>query len=432
MPLPSRPSPLPPPDDRAAWRARYDSVRENTMALAAPLSAEDQQVQSMPDASPTKWHLAHTSWFFETFVLSPHAAGYAPFHPDYGYLFNSYYEAVGARHPRPERGLLTRPALADIHRYRAHADGAMARFIESAPDALWREVAPLVELGLHHEEQHQELILMDVKHLFSMNPLKPAYRPYAPHEARSAAPMGWESFEGGLYEIGHDGTGFAFDNEGPRHKVWLEPFQLADRLVTNAEYCAFIEDGGYERPELWLADGWAAARAEGWTAPLYWRRAEEGWRVFALAGEQPMNSVEPVSHVSYYEADAYARWAGRRLAREAEWEVAAARLPEGARAAGNFRERGALHPLPARPEPGLRQMFGDLWEWTQSPYAPYPGFKPAAGAVGEYNGKFMSGQMALRGGAAVTPAAHIRATYRNFFPPGARWAFSGIRLADDA
>lgn len=430
MPLASRPSPLPPPDDRAAWRARYERVRENTLALAAPLSAEDQQVQSMPDASPTKWHLAHTTWFFETFILAPRAPAYDPFDPDYGYLFNSYYDAVGDRHPRPERGLLTRPALAEIHRYRAYADEAMARFIETAPDAIWRDVAPLVELGLHHEEQHQELILMDIKHLFSMNALKPAYRAYAPHEARSAAPMGWKSFESGLYEIGHDGAGFAFDNESPRHKVWLEPFRLADRLVTNAEYCAFIEDGGYERPELWLADGWAAVRAEGWTAPLYWRRAEDGWRVFTLAGEQPMNTVEPVSHVSYYEADAYARWAGRRLASEAEWEIAAARLPAGA-VAGNFRESGALHPLPARPAPGLKQMFGDLWEWTQSPYTPYPGFRPAAGAVGEYNGKFMSGQMTLRGGAAVTPAAHIRATYRNFFPPGARWAFTGIRLADD-
>lgn len=409
--------------DRQAFAARYDAVRAGSVARAGPLGPEDQTIQSMPDASPTKWHLAHTTWFFETFVLAPHARGYALFDAAYGYLFNSYYEAEGPRHPRHQRGLLSRPALADIHRYRAHVDAAMRAFIARADAAAWAASAPLIELGFNHEEQHQELMLTDIKHLLSLNPLRPAYARPAPHEARAAGALAWTAFEGGLCEIGDDGAGFAFDNERPRHKAWLEPFRLANRLSTVGEYLAFIEDGGYARPELWLADGWAAAQEQGWTAPLYWRRESAEWAIFTLAGERALNSVEPVSHVSYYEADAFARWAGARLPREAEWEIAARGFwtdaPEG------------LHPQPAADASRPGQFAGALWQWTQSPYTPYPGFRPAKGAVGEYNGKFMINQMTLRGGACVTPEGHARPTYRNFFPPAARWAFSGIRLAHD-
>ncbi|MBI1364564.1 MAG: ergothioneine biosynthesis protein EgtB [Alphaproteobacteria bacterium] len=411
---------------RDAWRERYGRIRARTPELAVPLSAEDQTIQSMPDASPTKWHLAHTSWFFETFLLKPYARGYAVFDDAFAYLFNSYYEAAGPRHPRPLRGMLSRPSLETVAAYRAHVDQAMLALIDGADDALRATIAPLVELGLHHEQQHQELLLMDVKHLFSLNPLQPSYGAFPPALVRRAPPLEWIEFDGGLFDVGHDGAGFAFDNESPRHRVWLEPFRLASRLTTNAEYCAFIEDGGYARPELWLSDGWAAARDEGWTAPLYWTRETEEWRIFTLAGPQPVNPAAPVCHVSYYEADAFARWSGKRLAREAEWEVAA----RSAASPGDFAESGYLHPRPARAQ-GLAQMFGDVWEWTQSPYTPYPGFRPAAGAVGEYNGKFMANQFVLRGGSAVTPADHIRATYRNFYPPAARWAFAGIRLADD-
>ncbi|MEQ8935353.1 MAG: ergothioneine biosynthesis protein EgtB [Amphiplicatus sp.] len=415
------------PADRGAYATRYRAVRAASLALARPLSAEDQTIQSMPDASPTKWHLAHTTWFFETFILGVHAQSYAPFDPAYAYLFNSYYEAEGPRHPRSERGMLSRPPLGDIHRYRAHVDEALLRFIETANEKAWAMAAPLIELGFNHEEQHQELLLMDAKHLFSLIPLKPAYARRAPHEARAASPLQWEQFAGGLFEIGHEGGGFSFDNEGPRHKVWLEPFRLANRLTTVGEYLAFIEDGGYARPELWLSDGWATAQAEGWKAPLYWTQGGRDWRIFTLHGERALNSVEPVSHVSYYEADAFARWSGKRLAREGEWEVAAVTAPQG----GNFADAGAFHPRPASDPSRFGQMFGDLWEWTQSPYTAYPRFSPAAGAVGEYNGKFMVNQFILRGGACVTPAGHVRASYRNFFPPASRWAFSGIRLADD-
>jgi len=413
--------------DRNAFAERYSAVRAASLALAHPLTPEDQAIQSMPDASPTKWHLAHTTWFFETFILNAHAQNYEEFDPAYAYLFNSYYEAEGPRHPRNERGMLSRPPLADIHRYRAHVDEAMLRIIETASADAWAAIAPLLELGFNHEEQHQELILMDIKHLLSLNPLSPAYARRGPHEARAASSLEWERFEGGLLEIGHHGEGFAFDNEGPRHKVWLEPFRLAKRLSTVGEYLAFIEDGGYERPEFWLSDGWAAAQAEGWKAPLYWTQNGGEQRIFTLHGERALNSVEPVSHVSYYEADAFARWSGKRLAREGEWEVAARAAHED----GNFADSGAYHPRPASDPSTLGQMFGDLWEWTQSPYTAYPRFSPAPGAVGEYNGKFMVNQFVLRGGACVTPIGHVRATYRNFFPPAARWAFSGIRLADD-
>jgi len=397
------------------------------MALTAPLSAEDQQIQSMPDVSPTKWHLAHTSWFFETFLLGPSLPGYVPFDPAYGFLFNSYYEAVGARWPRPERGLLSRPSLDDIHAYRAHVDAAMARLIASARD--WPALEPLVELGLNHEQQHQELILMDIKHVFSLNPLAPAYAPARARAAQPAPSLKWARFEGGLVEIGHSGQGgFAFDNEGPRHKTWLEPFAIANRLSTCGEYLQFIEDGGYARPELWLSEGWAAVQHEGWAAPLYWHLGEAAQRlIFTLEGLRRLDPAEPVCHLSFFEADAFARWSGHRLPTEAEWEHASA----AARSVSSPAP-AAFHPSPALPISGLQQMTGEVWEWTGSPYMPYPRYRPAAGAIGEYNGKFMSSQMVLRGGACVTPAGHARPTYRNFFPPAARWAFSGVRLADDA
>jgi len=406
---------------------RYRSTRLLTETLAAPLSPEDQTLQSMPDASPTKWHRAHTTWFFETFVLLPHDASYRAAHPEYGYLFNSYYEAVGPRHPRPARGLLSRPASAEIALYRAAVDEALGRFLArgSAP----REALDLVELGINHEQQHQELILMDIKHALSLNPLRPAYAE-APATARRNSPsMEFLEFSGGLREIGHDSAGFAFDNEGPRHKTFVTPFRLGSRLVTSGEYQEFMADDGYRRPEFWLSDGWAAVQREGWQAPLYWDRAEDGWRLFTLSGMREIDPVEPVVHVSHYEANAYARWAGKRLPSEAEWEIAAAEARVPMR--GNLLDAGLYHPA-AAVEGGLAQMVGDAWEWTQSPYLGYPGFRPAEGAVGEYNGKFMSNQMVLRGGCAATPAGHIRLTYRNFFPPGARWAFSGIRLAEDS
>jgi ergothioneine biosynthesis protein EgtB len=410
--------------DRREVAARFRAVRAESEALAAPLLPEDQIVQSMPDVSPTKWHLAHVTWFFEHFILEAET-GIAPFDPRYGYLFNSYYEAVGPRHARPQRGLLSRPSCIEVQEYRAHVTHALAGFIETAGAAQWDRTAPLIELGMHHEQQHQELILMDIKHVFSMNPLLPAYQARPVHALGTGSAMRMVDFAGGLVEIGHAGPGFAFDNEGPRHRLWLEPFRLADRLVTCGEYLDFIEAGGYRRPEFWLSDGWAAVQAQAWQAPLYWRDTAEGWRIFTLHGEQPLDPAEPVVHVSYYEADAFARWAGKRLPTEAEWEIAARNLSTE----GNFSGARRYHPAPAQGR-GLRQMFGDAWEWTASSYSPYPGFMPPAGAVGEYNGKFMSSQMVLRGGAAVTPDNHIRSTYRNFFPPPARWCFGGIRLAE--
>ena len=418
--------------DRNSERDRFAAIRRESEALAANLTPEDQAIQSMPDASPTKWHLAHTSWFFETFILGPLDPGYRVFDPAFAYLFNSYYEAVGPRHPRPERGLLSRPTVDTIAAYRDQVTNAMLRLIEGADAAVWREAAPRLELGINHEQQHQELILMDIKHLFSVNPLLPSYqapRPYALPSTAAAGP-GWVEFAGGLHKIGHAGPDFAFDNEGPRHKVWLDPFRLRTHPVSCGEYREFIADGGYRRAEFWLSDGWAIVQQQGWQAPLYWRLDEGEWRLFTLAGERPIEPAEPVCHVSYYEADAFARWAGRRLPTEAEWEVAAESVP----LTGNFADRSQFHPCPdaaATRAPALRQMIGDVWEWTSSPYVAYPRFRPVAGAIGEYNGKFMSNQMVLRGGAAVTPGGHIRTTYRNFFPPSARWAFSGLRLAED-
>ncbi|MFI4948175.1 MAG: ergothioneine biosynthesis protein EgtB [Alphaproteobacteria bacterium] len=423
-------------DDRDVARDRFDAIRQQTESLAANLTPEDQAIQSMPDASPTKWHLAHTSWFFETFILGPFDSGYRVFDPAFAYLFNSYYEAVGPRHPRPQRGLLSRPTVDAVGAYRDHVTTAILRLIERAGATTWGEVAPRLELGLHHEQQHQELILMDIKHVFSVNPLLPSYQAPRPYALATSAPTGWVEFAGGLCEIGHAGPGFAFDNEGPRHKVWLDPYRLASHPVSCGEYREFIADGGYRRAEFWLSDGWATAQQQGWQAPLYWQGEEGEWRLFTLSGERRIEPAEPVCHVSFYEADAFARWAGKRLPTEAEWEVAAELTSGGAPPAGNVADSGHFHPCPdasrAGADAGLRQMIGDVWEWTASPYIAYPRFRPVAGAIGEYNGKFMSNQMVLRGGAAVTPPGHIRITYRNFFPPSARWAFSGLRLAEDA
>jgi ergothioneine biosynthesis protein EgtB len=391
----------------------------------------------MPDVSPTKWHRAHVTWFFENFILTPFDSTYRQHDPAYGFLFNSYYEGAGPRHPRPARGMLSRPSVADIARYRAHVDAAMSELIAGAGSALWQQIAPLVELGLHHEEQHQELILMDIKHVLSLNPLDPVYVPAAATAKRNAvAALDFVEFDGGLRQIGHEGSnaqekGFSFDNEGPRHKTWLEPFRLASRLVTCGEYRAFIEEDGYRRAELWLSDGWATVKSEAWEAPLYWRREDGDWSIFTLGGRRPVDDDEPVVHVSYYEADAFARWSGKRLPTEAEWEVAAIES-DVSLLSGNLMDRGAYHPQAAAPgEARLRQMIGDVWEWTASPYMPYPGYRPPDGTIGEYNGKFMANQMVLRGGAAVTPPGHVRFTYRNFFYPASRWAFGGIRLAED-
>jgi ergothioneine biosynthesis protein EgtB len=411
-------------DDARNLAARFLTVRRQTEALCAPLSAEDCVVQSMPDASPAKWHLAHTSWFFETFVLR--TSGHEPFDEAYAYLFNSYYDALGDRHPRSTRGILVRPTLEQVHAYRNHVSEQVLALLERQP----LEVLATIELGLHHEQQHQELIVTDIKHLFGTNPLRPPY-----HAQKSALPLtetrphGWKSFDAGLHTIGHRGTGFAFDNEGPAHRVFLEPFMLSTRLVTNGEYLAFVRAGGYERSELWLSDGFRTMREQGWVLPLYWREEQDGLHQYALGGSRPIALEAPVCHVSFYEADAYARWAGARLPTEFEWEAAAADVP----VSGNFLEDGALDPLP--PLAGsdlLQQVFGDAWEWTRSAYAGYPGYHPPAGAIGEYNGKFMCNQMVLRGGSCATPRNHIRATYRNFFPPDSRWQFSGIRLARSA
>jgi ergothioneine biosynthesis protein EgtB len=403
--------------------ACYLRVRAATDALAAPLSAEDQNVQSMPDASPTKWHLAHTTWFFEALVLAD--TKYKPFDDRYAYLFNSYYEALGPRHSRPQRGLLTRPGSGEIRAYRNHVDDQMRAFCESLDTA--SDTAARLTLGLHHEQQHQELILTDIKHALFANPLLPSYLPPRPHEIRAAPAMRWSDFKGGLIETGYAGHAFAFDNEKPRHKTFLNPYRLASRLVTCGEYRAFMEDGGYRRPEFWLSDGWATCRKEEWDSPLYWLEENDQWKIFTLRGVAPLNEAEPVVHVSFYEAAAYAAWAGKRLPSEAEWENAACDCAT----TGNFQDTGHFHPAIAPDSSGLTQMFGDSWEWTRSSYDPYPGYRPYSGALAEYNGKFMSGQFVLRGGSCATPQDHIRPTYRNFFPPAARWQFSGIRLAED-
>jgi ergothioneine biosynthesis protein EgtB len=411
----------------AALGSRYRDVRRATEALCEPLAVEDYVIQSMPDASPAKWHLAHTSWFFETFVLAPQVPDYRPFHPQFAVLFNSYYNAVGPRWPRPERGQLSRPTVAEVFRYRAYVDEQIAALFEPARDDILGRVTDTLTLGLHHEQQHQELLLTDLKHAFAANPLRPAYRELPPRGGE-APPLEWRTFPAGVAWVGHEGHSFAFDNESPRHRVFLEGFRLASRPVTNGEFQGFIAEGGYERPDLWLSDGWAARQAHGWTAPLYWERQEDGWLSMSLAGARPVDPREPVCHVSYYEADAFARWSGARLPTEAEWETAAGPV------VGHFVEAGHYHPAApaaAGDDGPLFKMYGDVWQWTASPYVAYPGYAPPAGALGEYNGKFMCNQMVLRGASCATPRGHARRTYRNFFPPEARWQFSGLRLAYD-
>ncbi|MFT3912633.1 MAG: ergothioneine biosynthesis protein EgtB [Anaeromyxobacteraceae bacterium] len=406
----------------ASLADRLAAVRAATQRLCAGLSPEDLVVQSMPDASPAKWHLAHTTWFFETFVLGPHARGHRPFREGWAPLFNSYYVAAGPRHPRPERGLLTRPSVAEVLAYRAAVDEQVQTFLRT-PAGATPEVLALVELGLHHEQQHQELLLTDLLHAFSRNPLRPAYAPREPQAPSAVPPLRWHAHPGGTVRIGHPGgAGFAFDNETPAHDVLLQPFELAARPVTNGEFQAFIADGGYDRAELWLSDGFATVQAQGWRAPQYWEDLGGERRRFTLHGLWPIDPAAPVTHVSYYEADAYARWAGARLPTEAEWEAAAAAQP----VAGPFVEDGVFVPAGAGAEASL---FGGVWTWTASPYVAYPGFRPAAGAVGEYNGKFMVNQLVLRGGSCLSPRTHLRASYRNFFPPAARWQMSGLRLA---
>lgn len=462
--LPTDPEPLLP-----AWSARFRKIRQDSEYLCLPLCVEDYVIQTADEASPAKWHLAHVSWFFETFILSEYLPGYDCYDKRYRMLFNSYYEQVGEFHPRTARGFLSRPTVEEIYRYRAHVDQHMLELLDDPRDRPWHEILERLEIGLHHEQQHQELLLTDIKRNFSTNPLRPAYRvdlPTAPSGPRPA--LEWLDYEGGLVETGHPGLGFCFDNELPRHRVFLTPFRFASRLVTNGEYLAFMEAGGYRNPALWLSDGWARVRTEGWRSPLYWERIGGEWWHYTLAGLQRLAPDEPVCHVSHFEADAYASWVGQRLPTEDEWEhVACAELarcasdgvpddripdndsqgdinaddpvscgdecitPAMVAPNGNLRDSGHLQPVVAPNDPGPTQLFGDVWEHTRSAYLPYPGFLPATGALGEYNGKFMSGQMVLRGGSCVTPADHIRPSYRNFFYPHERWQFQGIRLAGE-
>ncbi len=413
------------PQSAAALAATYAVVRAATESLCAPLATEDYVIQSAPECSPAKWHLAHTTWFFENFILQPFAPGYRPFHAQYGYLFNSYYETVGTFFPRPKRGLLSRPTVDEVFQYRAHVDRQMHALLARLDAASNPELAQRITLGLNHAQQHQELLLTDLKNLFALNPLRPAYRA-APLASAGAAPLTWLEFAAGMRAVGHEGAGFAFDNETPRHRVFLEPFALASRPVTNGEWLEFIEADGYSTSTLWLSDGWRTLQQCGWQAPLYWERNEGTWWHMTLAGFLPVDPHAPVCHVSYYEADAYARFAGRRLPTEFEWEVAASPLP----LEGNFLDSGRLHPSGSAN--AAHQFYGDVWEWTSSAYSPYPGYQPLAGALGEYNGKFMVSQLVLRGGSCATPHSHIRATYRNFFYPQDRWQFTGLRLARSA
>jgi ergothioneine biosynthesis protein EgtB len=409
---------------------QYQSVRNFTEHLCEPLVTEDYVIQSMPDVSPTKWHLAHVSWFFETFLLFPAVPDYQSLHPQYAYLFNSYYNTLGERHCRPKRGLISRPTVKETYAYRRYVDEHVLELLEKLDERRLAEFAAIITLGLHHEQQHQELIVTDIKHVLSCNPLYPTYRAQEPAGISSVPPMEWVSFPEGIHWIGHEGDGFAFDNEGPQHRQFVQPFQLASRLVTNGEYLDFMEDGGYENPLLWLSEGWATVNAEEWKAPLYWEKRDGRWWMMTLSGLREVDKTEPVCHVSYFEADAYARWADARLPTEAEWEVAAQDVP----VAGNFVDDGLYHPAPlnaASTNGKLAQMYGDVWEWTQSSYSPYPNFRPGPGAVGEYNGKFMCNQYVLRGGSCATSLSHIRPTYRNFFPANAQWQFMGIRLAKE-
>ncbi len=409
-----------------AAAAEFLSVRALSLRIAEGMTAEDAQMQSMPDASPMKWHLAHTTWFFETFVLARHAPGYCVFHAAYADLFNSYYNAVGAQFPRAMRGTLSRPSLAEVRHWRMHVENGIESLL--AADNLTEEAAFMLQLGLQHEQQHQELMLTDIKHALFQNPLRPAYR-YTQTRLAPSAPQRWYGYEGGLSEMGSDHAGFSFDHEGPRHRVFLQPFEFAARLVSNGEYAEFIEAGGYAAPEFWLADAWAELQAECRRAPLYWHKIEDRWWHYTHSGDQPIDPEAPVAYLSYYEADAYAHWAGARLPSEAEWEHAA---QHANLAKAHLLDLDILSPRAATAEEsGPLQMFGDAWEWTRSAYAPHPGFRPFQGLAAEYNGKFMSGQMVLKGGSCLTPPGHMRAGYRNFFSPDARWQCSGIRLARD-
>lgn len=405
--------------------AEFERVRSYTETLCSPLATDDYQIQSIVQTSPPKWHIAHVSWFFEAFVLTHFEHGYKPFHPSFDFLFNSYYYTHGKMYPRPNRGLLSRPTVEEVYRYRAHVDASMRHLMETVDGTQWEALAFRVILGLNHEEQHQELLLMDVKHNYSVNPLRPAYRDDLKTAQGIARPARWLERSGGIRQIGYGDSGFAYDNETPRHNVLVQDHSLADRFITNSEYLAFIDDGGYANPALWLSDGWALIQREGWHHPLYWQQDESSWIQFTLGGMRALNLHEPVCHISFYEADAYARWAGKRLPLESELEILLAEYP----VTGNFADSEQFHPAPAG---DTGQWFGDLWAWTGSPYARYPGFKPLAGSMGEYNGKFMSNQMVLKGGCCATPYGHSRASYRNFFYPEERWAFTGLRLAEDA
>jgi len=418
--------------DRLAMGRDFQRIRRFSEQLCEPLIIEDYGLQTVPEASPPKWHLAHVTWFYETFLLRPFLPDYPVFHPRFEYLFNSYYEQTGTGFwPRSERGLLSRPSVSEVYDYRHHVDDAMERLIATCPSDAWPKVQMRLGIGLNHEQQHQELLVTDIKRHFAHNPLRPAYRadlPLAP--IATPSPLTWTQFDAELMELGAGPEGFAYDNERPRHRVFLEPFAIADRPVTNGEYLDFIADGGYRNSAFWLSDGWATIRREGWTCPLYWEgqpdAAPSDWRIMTLGGLRPLNPAEPVCHLSYYEADAFATWAGKRLPTEAEWERAASDRP----IAGNFVDDAWLHPRPAEQADGLRQLFGDVWEWTGSAYLPYPGYRAPAGALGEYNGKFMCNQMVLRGGSCATSRDHARLSYRNFFYPHERWQFKGFRLAE--
>ena len=427
----SRPAdpPAPTPDQPDA--GRYLAVRRQTERICEPLEVEDYVVQTIPDVSPAKWHLAHTSWFFERFLLVPHLPEYEEKHPLYNYLFNSYYVTVGERHCRVARGQVTRPTVAEVYDYRAHVDAGMARLLATADDATRAAFAEAFEVGLNHEQQHQELIVTDVKHVYACNPIYPVYRDRPEAAPREVGPTTFTTFAEGLREVGHAGDGFAYDNESPRHKHYLRGFALADRLVTNGEFIRFIDDGGYKRPELWLSEGAACIAKNGWDAPFYWERTPDGWHHYTLNGYRRVDPAAPMCHASYFEADAFARWAdtsglcpGARLPTEFEWEAACVESHADP-ADGTFVDDAAFHPT------GGTSLFGDVWQWTRSQYEPYPGYRPPAGALGEYNGKFMCNQFVLRGGSVATSRDHVRATYRNFFPPDARWQFSGLRLARD-
>jgi ergothioneine biosynthesis protein EgtB len=413
---------------RQALLKRFHIVRQFSEQLSEPLEIEDYVVQSMPDASPTKWHLAHTTWFFETFVLEPSLKAYKSLHPQYNYLFNSYYNSIGERHSRAQRGLITRPTVQETYAYRLYVDEHIHNLLQHCDEQQLQQITPIVTLGIHHEQQHQELLMTDIKHMLASNPLHPVYKARIIEEAKTTSALKWIGYPEGISSIGYEGDGFAYDNESPRHREFVEAYQLGSRLITNQEYLDFMLDGGYKDPLLWLSSGWNIVQTAGWQAPLYWEKQDEHWYEMTLSGLRAVAPDEPVCHVSYFEADAYARWANARLATEAEWEIAAQHVS----IVGNFVEHVQFHPIALQDslEPDMpAQMYGDVWEWTNSAYLAYPGYKPAPGAIGEYNGKFMCNQFVLRGGSCVTSNTHIRPTYRNFFPPDARWQFSGIRLA---